>query len=216
MYLSRLILDPRSRRVRREVSEPYEMHRTLLKAFPPAAAGGPGRVLFRVDMPPVYYAGPAHFIVLVQSEYMPDWSFLDTLERYLLPGVADNPAVKPFTPAFTRGQPLLFRLRANPTVKRDGKRCGLYREEEQRAWLERKAAQNGFSVLGVLVQREGIVGGRICRAPEEVHPLRLLAVRFDGLLRVDDPERFQDALRQGIGSGKGLGFGLLSLARPRW
>jgi len=30
---------------------------------------------------------------------------------------------------------------------------------------------------------------------------------------VADPERFQETVRQGIGSGKGLGFGLLSLAR---
>lgn len=215
MYLSRLILDARSRRVRREVSEPYEMHRTLLRAFPPAAAGGPGRVLFRVDTPSVHPSGPMHFIVLVQSEQQPDWSFLQTVERYLLPDVADNPAVKPYAPVFTRGQVLLFRLRANPTVKRNGKRCGLYREEEQRAWLDRKAAENGFSVRGVLIRREGVVGGRICRAPEEVHALRLVAVRFDGLLRVEDPQRFQEALHQGIGSGKGLGFGLLSVARPR-
>ncbi|MGQ9502995.1 MAG: type I-E CRISPR-associated protein Cas6/Cse3/CasE [Anaerolineae bacterium] len=215
MYLSRLILDACSRRVCREVSEPYEMHRTLLKAFPSALEGGPGRVLFRVDTPPAHHAGPAHFIALVQSEQLPDWSFLHTTDHYLLRSVADNPAVKSFAPVFTSGQQLLFRLRANPTVKRNGKRCGLYREEEQRAWLERKADENGFTVLGVIIQREGIAGGRIYRAPEEVHPLRLLAVRFDGLLRVDDPERFLNALRRGIGSGKGLGFGLLSLARPR-
>jgi len=150
----------------------------------------------------------------VQSERAPDWSFLRDEGPYLLRDVADNPAVKSFEPVFACGQRLLFRLRANPTVKRDGKRRGLYREEEQRAWLERKARANGFSVLGVVVQREGIVGGRIYRAAEEVHALRLLAVRFDGVLRVDDPPRFLDALRCGIGSGKGLGFGLLSLARP--
>ena len=34
MYLSRLILNPRSRRVQRELAEPYEMHRSLMKAFP--------------------------------------------------------------------------------------------------------------------------------------------------------------------------------------
>jgi CRISPR system Cascade subunit CasE len=39
------------------------------------------------------------------------------------------------------------------------------------------------------------------------------AVRFDGLLVVTDPERLRHALRAGIGSAKGFGFGLLSLAR---
>jgi len=44
--------------------------------------------------------------------------------------------------------------------------------------------------------------------------LRLLAVTFDGLLRVTNVPRFVETLQAGIGSGKGLGFGLLSLARP--
>ena len=34
MYLSRLLLNPRSRQVRSELARPYEMHRTLLRAFP--------------------------------------------------------------------------------------------------------------------------------------------------------------------------------------
>jgi CRISPR system Cascade subunit CasE len=62
------------------------------------------------------------------------------------------------------------------------------------------------------VVREGAANGHIHRSAEETHPLCLLAVRFDGLLQVADPARLQAALRQGIGSGKGLGFGLLSLA----
>jgi len=37
-------------------------------------------------------------------------------------------------------------------------------------------------------------------------------VRFDGTLEVTEPEIFLETVRQGIGSGKGLGFGLLSLA----
>lgn len=41
---------------------------------------------------------------------------------------------------------------------------------------------------------------------------RFLAVRFDGLLEVTDPGKFLETLRAGIGSAKGFGFGLLSLA----
>jgi hypothetical protein len=46
------------------------------------------------------------------------------------------------------------------------------------------------------------------------HKLKLYAVRFDGLLQVVDPQRVLETVRRGIGSGKGLGFGLLSLAKP--
>jgi len=213
MYLSRLILDPRSRRVRREVSEPYEMHRTLMNAFLSADTSAPGRVLFRLDTPPDGQMSRPGLVLLVQSEVLPDWRFLAGAPGYLLAGAGENPAVKPFQPTFSGGQRLAFRLRANPTVKRDGKRRGLCSAEEQRAWLERKAQESGFVVLAADVMREGAVGGEIHRSEEETHALRLLAVRFDGLLQVGDPPRFLAALQQGIGSGKGLGFGLLSLAR---
>jgi CRISPR system Cascade subunit CasE len=43
---------------------------------------------------------------------------------------------------------------------------------------------------------------------------RFFAVRYDGLLEVTDPVKFLETLRAGIGSAKGFGFGLLSLARP--
>ena len=36
LYLSRLILNPRSRQVMSEMAHPYEMHRTLMRAFPEA------------------------------------------------------------------------------------------------------------------------------------------------------------------------------------
>jgi CRISPR system Cascade subunit CasE len=211
MYLSQLILNPRSRQVRSEVSQPYEMHRTLMRAFPPENQGGPGRMLFRLDNPAE--ASQAGLKLLVQSDHAPDWAWVEGVSGYLLPGPAPNPASKPFEPAFQPGQRLCFRLRANPTVKRNGKRWGLYTEEEQRDWLARKGGEGGFALLGVTVTTEGKIGGKIHRSEEESHSLTLLAVRFDGVLQVTNPAKFLETLRQGIGSGKGLGFGLLSLAR---
>ncbi len=211
MYLSQLILNPRSRQVRSEMSNPYEMHRTLMRAFPATENGGPGRVLFRLENHLRTETGG--LTLLVQSEQAPNWSWLDGLGPYLLSISHDNPAIKRFNPTFTTGQRLLFRLRANPTVKRQGKRRGLYREEEQRAWLNRKAEQGGFAVLAVDIVSEGLVRGKIQHAGQESHSLRFLAVRFDGLLQVIDPAQLLDTLQQGIGSGKGLGFGLLSVAK---
>jgi CRISPR system Cascade subunit CasE len=45
------------------------------------------------------------------------------------------------------------------------------------------------------------------------HRLKLWCIQFDGLLKVDDPVLLAKAVQAGIGSGKGFGFGLLSLAR---
>lgn len=220
MYLSKLTFNPRSRDARRDMASAYELHRTILRAFADRESGGPGRVLFRVepvddDRPPA---------VIVQSDKMPDWSRLpaEVFAR------VDGP--KLLNLAFRAGQRLRFRLRANPTVKRDGKRLGLLREEDHVRWLLRKARTSGFDILGaegipaeagvtlpatlrLQVVREGAVHSRKSSTDGEVGLMTHVAVRFDGLLRVTDPELFTQSLRGGIGAAKGLGFGLLSLAR---
>ncbi len=213
LYISQLILNPCSRQVQSEVYNPYEMHRTLMRAFPTAAQGGLGRVLFRLESH--IASGQAGLKVLVQSDREPDWGWLEESPHYLLPDIRSNPASKVFEPVFQPGQRLYFRLRANPTVKRKfpgldkSKRIGLYKEAEQRGWLARKAEQGGFTISDVIVTSQGTIGGKT----KKRHDLNLVAVRFDGQLQVTAPATFSETLRQGIGSGKGLGFGLLSLAQ---
>ena len=48
MYLSRLMLNPRSRDARRDAGDPYEMHSTLMRVFAHATEGAE-RMLFRVE-----------------------------------------------------------------------------------------------------------------------------------------------------------------------
>lgn len=220
MHLSRLTLNPRDRRVQREIAQPYEMHRTLMKAFggaPPNGAdlaAGDERVLFRLEP-----ASSSHSLVLlVQSLNRPDWSWLAEpgMDGYLAATDESNPAVKSFELELAAGQVLGFRLRANPTVKRrfpggDHKRVGLHGEEEQMAWLRRKGDQGGFEVLSARISDKTTVHSWI-RRDEKRYRLQMLSVQFDGLLKVTDAERLWQSVRKGVGSGKGMGFGLLSLA----
>lgn len=214
MYLSRLILNPQIRRVQRQVANPYEMHRTLMRAFADDLKTGEERVLFRLDQ-----GRTGALTLLVQSWTLPDWSCLALPEfrGYLLPVGEPNPAVKAFDLDLAQGQVLAFRLRANPTARRtfDDKkrRVGIYDEDDQFAWLERKGNLGGFRVLSARTTDTQDVGGKV-KDGGDSHKLKLLAVQFDGLLEVTDPERLHQTVRQGIGSGKGFGFGLLSLARP--
>jgi CRISPR system Cascade subunit CasE len=223
MYLSRLILNARNRRVQREIARPYQMHRSLMRSFPPGLDREHDRVLFRIETDP----RTGILTVLLQSTLEPRWTWLhdDSAAGYLLPehllppGVRHNPATKPFDLHLAPGQTLAFRLRANPTARRrlpDGKRrrIGLCREEEQRTWLERKGEQGGFRLVSARVTGRGDIGGSIRRDGKN-HKLKLLAVQFDGLLQVTEPDGLRQTVCQGVGSGKGLGFGLLSLARPR-
>jgi CRISPR system Cascade subunit CasE len=229
MYLSRLILNPRSRQVRSELADPYEMHRTIWRAFPQgvfkvnrqddAAAG----VLFRVEVHP-RTGVPT---LLVQSRLKPNWSFLlGPGVNYLLPEDelpldVENPAVKAVEVDFRTGQVLAFRLRANPTVKKDredkkqGRRVGLFREEDQLKWLERKIGLAGGALLSARTSNEENTKGMLFVEKEDGKRMRFLSVQFDGVLQVKDPAALKQALQAGIGSGKGLGFGLLSLAPAR-
>ena len=147
IYLSRLTLDPMSRRVQTELAKPYEMHRTLCHAFPGLSdeQWRAVRVLFRVD------EDNAQPSLLVQSQREPDWRALAAglgNTRYL----SGAPAVKTWEPRFENGQKLRFRLQGNPVYapKRDGAkngtRQGLYREAERLDWLRRQADQHGFTL----------------------------------------------------------------------
>lgn len=211
MYLSRLTLNPRTRRVQRELANPYELHRTLLRAFPETLPAGE-RILFRLDT--ADRTGIP--TLLLQSHTRPDWAWLGD------PGARDYllqaPETKSFELALAPGQRLAFRLRANPTAKHwreeggesKAKRDPLMREEEQRAWLERKGEASGFRVLHLTIADEGTLRGRT--AGDTRHALHFRAVRFEGILEVLDPDQLWQTVQNGIGSGKSFGFGLLSLA----
>lgn len=203
IYLSLLILNPRSRQVQAELRDPYQMHRTISRAFgEDPATYAAARCLFRVDE----ISGDAQPRLLVQSQMTPDWSPITAIERYL----AEEPRLTSYAPRFTAGQLLAFRLRCNPTVKRQGSRYALRTEAERMTWLARKAETGGFVVCRADIKALDPL--TTCTAKAQT--VTLNSVQYDGLLRVMDPERFAATLASGIGSAKGFGFGLLSLARP--
>lgn len=222
MYLSRLILNGRSRDVQRDLARPYDLHRTLLSAFPTGevhtertGADAIG-LLYRLDEDT--RTGSLH--LLVQSQQVPQWDRLQTTD-YLL-RVADNPATREVMLQLRAGQQLAFRLRANPTMRLPtpkgsgvkGKRVGIYEEEKQLAWLARKGVQHGFRLLQAQIRDDGkLKQAQAVRAKNGIHDLELLSVQFDGFLQVTDPDALVHAIAAGIGSGKAFGFGLLSLAR---
>jgi CRISPR system Cascade subunit CasE len=225
LYLSRLVPDVRTTAARRDLANPYDMHRTLMRAFPDRDDGGPGRVLWRADPDPDSRAGGLH--LLVQSTLPPDWSGLD-------PGwLATRPQERQFDPAFCSGQRLRFRLRANPTRRAGkshlepafiGKRIPVIDTDGQFAWLARKADSGGFRLVGpggsgdaappdVTTSHADTVRSRK-RGPDGGKPVTIdhYAVLFDGRLEVTDADRLAQTLAQGIGPAKAFGCGLLSLA----
>jgi CRISPR system Cascade subunit CasE len=219
MYLSRLILNPRSRQVRNELADPYEMHRTICTALSDAnyTYNEPSGTLFRVDLHP-HTRIPN---LLVQSRSKPDWSFLYTGKNdYLLgenelPLDVENPAVKELNLQLHDGQVLAFRLRANPTrrLKENARRIGLIKEADQYAWIQRKFETAGAALVSVNILNEQFRHGKLFKEKDKTSRLNFLSVQFDGILQVKDKDKLASNIYGGFGSAKGLGFGLLSLAR---
>ena len=196
MYLAKLTLD-RSRRAYYWSLQPYRVHQRLCLACPDDP-----RLLWRLEDD----TRQPH--LLVQSHQEPDWG--RAFDEFAV--LAEPPQQKTVTWALSPGDVLAFRLRANPSMKKtfeDGKkRIGLYDEDDQWEWLTRKAEQAGFRVLRAEARQEGMVRGTHTGR----RGIRMLSVRWDGLLGVLDAARLREALVSGVGSGKAMGFGLLSLA----
>ena len=124
--------------------------------------------------------------------------------------------------SISAGQRYRFRLRANPCVSRNGNRQGLLRTDEQETWLRRKGERCGFSLprlagfdlggsvedrVDVRISQEQMLRGN----HRAGHGIRVFSVLYDGLLTVEQPEAFNDAVVRGIGHGKVMGLGLLSV-----
>lgn len=204
MHLTRLRLDPRSAQARRDLADPYEMHRTLVRAFVRSGDQAPPRILWRVE-PTSAWSDP---ILLVQALELADWSVLEQLPGYLQQRQPWE--TKQLIPEewLRADQSYRFRLFANPTVTREGKRLGLVAEDAQLAWLTRQGERLGFNVEAALV-----TGSELLRSRKGESQISLLRACFEGRLRVVDKEALSKALRTGIGPGKAFGCGLLSLGR---
>lgn len=117
-----------------------------------------------------------------------------------------------------------------------GKRVALLREEEQIDWLVRKGDERekgcpgGFEIVAKEIQEqkdeirqivhvnttpEGKQTGYKKDEKDEKrgHRMTHLTVRFDGLLRITDPDAFRETLIRGIGPAKGFGCGLMLVRR---
>lgn len=196
MYLSRLILN-QNRAAELWQSNPYRIHQRLMMG-----CDGEPRLLFRLET-----EGDVRQI-LVQSHVEPDW--MRAFGKLTL--VRMPVEYKFFQPGLIPGGIYRFRLRANPTARKGGKRLGLLHEEDQHAWLARKLVASGAELVDVLVRPEGFIHSSKHPGVEEPNQT-MLSVLFEGTLKVVSPDQFQVAIENGVGSGKGYGFGLISLAR---
>jgi CRISPR system Cascade subunit CasE len=203
MYLIRLTLDTRSAQARRDLGNPYDMHRSLVRAFVVDDAKTSPRFLWRLE-PQVGWNTPP--VVLVQSSHVADWTHFQVLPNYL----RKSPETKKFflQEWLLPEQQYRFRLFANPTVTRAGKRYGLISENAQLAWLAKQGQRQGFNIKSAVVTACDML--KIRKGETSISVQRTC---YEGILTAADIALLETAIKVGIGPGKAFGCGLLSLAR---
>lgn len=221
MFLHRIHLDPRCREVRRDLSDPYQLHSTLCRAFSTPDRKCPEGVFlwrFEPETDPSGYPR-----VLVQSAAAPHWDGIGVEGWLMKADPAVDLVLRLRLDQLQPGCSFRFRLRANPCVTRNGRRLGLLRRNDQEAWIRRKGQEHGFALPGresfgrsdapgegvdVRVSQEHLLRGK----RHDGNTISIYSVLYDGILAVTGPEAFRQALRTGIGHGKSMGLGLLSVA----
>ena len=206
MLLHRFYLNLRCKQARRDLSDPYQMHATLCRAFSPPEQKCPaGEFLWRLEPETDSEGNPR---ILVQSRSMPDWFRIGTPNWFFQePDPAINLRERLGLAILEKERRFRYRLRANPSVCSKGKRLGLFKREDQISWFSRKGELHGFTFETIHLSQESMTRGE----RNNGGVISVFSVLFDGVLKVKDPEKFRQVVDSGIGHGKALGLGLLSV-----
>ncbi len=216
MFLTRCPLNPVRRGTRTLLASPQAMHAAVLSSFPPDLAVPDGRVLWRIDR-----AGRHELLLYVVSPGKPDLTHV--VEQAGWPTLSgwDTRDYDPLLQRLDHEQVWAFRVTANPVHQvRDpdggrGRRLGHVTVAHQRSWLLQRAEDNGFVVIrGAGEDADVVVSERETRQFRRgAGTVTLVTARFDGHLRVTQPDKLRATLTQGLGRAKGYGCGLLTLAQ---
>ncbi len=143
---------------------------------------------------------------------------------------------KSYSPALLSGQLFNFSLRANPVVtkfrgkdlnpahhdvlmdiklkakKNNTKISWQNMEQAAIEWLKKRSIKAGFSFDDKKVVTDFYQQHSFYKKNQKV-PIRFSSIDFNGVLSVEDPELFKNALFNGLGRAKAFGCGLM-LIRP--
>ena len=210
MYISRVMLNTSRRNTQIALNSPNRFHGAIEDSFNEKQ----DRNLWRIDR----LNGNSYMIMVSCSK--PD---LDSfIEQFSDKGQkAEIISYDKFLESIQNGSIWRFRLVANPTrsIKQDGEERGKVvahiKEKYQLEWLLQKASKNGFHIVQNGTESSASVTASEWKnfKKKNKYSVHLLAVSYDGILRVDDAELFRHALCNGIGREKAYGMGLLTIMR---
>lgn len=222
MYLTRFEINKARRAARSLLASPQRLHAAVEAGFPTTAGDatddGEGRVLWRLDQ------HERTTLLYIVSPQRPDLTHLVEQAGWPTRLGWDTRDYRTLLDRLAAGQRWAFRLTANPVQSRPkiedrkkSQRFGHVTVAQQTGWLLARTDRLGIGIVkgthdepDVAVRRRDTL-----RFEREGNTVTLATAVFEGLLDVVDPAALRSALVNGVGSGKGYGCGLLTLAPVR-
>lgn len=209
MYLSRVKLDMNKRNTQIALSSLNRFHGAIEEAFE-YQSGERERKLWRIDRL------KSDTYLLILSRAVPK---LDKIVQQfgMSPSDCLSKSYDILLDRIEEGSNWRFRLVANPTMckangkEERGKRVALVSSKSQKEWLIKQAEKNGFLLDENMFETTEAKWVNFCKRGE--HRVRAISVTYEGILCVQNVEKFKNALLQGLGREKAYGMGLLTIMR---
>lgn len=215
MYLSRVYLDQERHETMKALARPRLLHGAVEHGF----AGKRQRRLWRIDR----RTNDCQLLVLSVEE--PDFAHL--AEQFGFPDAEPLWETKDYRPLLAKlekGQSWQFRLCANPTRSsakdksqkaERGKVFAHVTHDQQKKWLIDRANNCGIILDENAFDVVHTNWYRFSNNQSEKRRITIRTATFEGVLTVDDPDRFKSVLVNGMGRAKAYGCGLLTIANKR-
>jgi CRISPR system Cascade subunit CasE len=204
MYYTQIVLNTTQRSTIQALDDVYKQHKLIMSGFKEYTKQKLGRVLYRIECP-----SDGRIAAIIQSNVPPTYA-ADLVQSPAVIAIETKEVL--FSgkqePTFNEGLAYRFRMRANTVIKKNGKRIGIIRETALRLWFEKRAQQMGVTLCDYDVIDEGYVKGK--KAGKEI---LFKIAKYEGLLTVEDGEKFSKLYVNGFGHARSFGCGLISLAR---
>lgn len=135
--------------------------------------------------------------LIIFSRFKPSFAILETIGNQInIRQISLN--------GFKKGQQLYFKLVTPPFVASFNKRISISNPVKQYEYLESRAPKHGFKLVSVSLGRSPFKYHHRSKKEIGFH-----IVDYKGILEITDPKLFLDAVVNGVGPNKSIGFGLL-------
>ena len=192
MYISKVLIDVKIPAVRHDLNSPDLFYNTI------KSMTGDSKPVYRIENVPLYQTDFIQPVVVV-SESKPDINKSGKPSAYFK-GIE---SVEYTIPA-REGMVYKFFMKANPSVKIFFKEYDVDTDEARLQWFKTECSPNGFEIIDCKCSDDGYIVSR-------EKGKKMASVIYEGALKIYDKDKFISALYKGIGRGRSLGLGLLSV-----